>query len=223
MARYHYTKITKPKRSDVYDSYWKFAVSRYEIFEKRLLDPIGPWTDDKILRDNRFTNVFRASDRVSQYLINLQYQDEGGEEVFFKTMLFKIFNKIETYVYLEKNMEKISTRTFKFKTYDDLLATRMATKNTIYSAAYIMPSAGNVFGHKMKHSNHLALLEKMMKDKLYQKISECKSLEAVYKLLLSYPSFGSFLAFQYTIDLNYSELLNFSEMDLLIKLKSINF
>jgi hypothetical protein len=131
-------------------------------------------------------------------------------------MLFKIFNKIETYVYLEKNLESISLKSFHFKKYDDLLTARMVNKNSIYSAAYIMPSAGNVFGHKLKHSNHLALLEKMMKDKLYLKISECKTLEAVYKLLLSYPSFGSFLAFQYTIDLNYSELLDFSEMDFVV-------
>lgn len=216
MATSHYIKLTRPKKSKVYDSYWVFAAKRQEIFEKRLIDMVGPWTDDPVIRNNRFTNVFRASDRVSQYLINLQYQGEDLNEVFFKTMLFKIFNKIETYAYLERQIDKISVDTFSVNIYDDLLTSRMADKNTIYSAAYIMPSAGGTFGYKFKHSNHLALLSKMIKDKLYLKIHNSKSLEKVYKLLLSYPSFGSFLAFQYTIDLNYSELINFSEMDFVV-------
>ncbi len=216
MATTHFVKLIKPKRSIVYDAYWQFAAKRFEVFEKRLTDPSGPWTSDPVICNNRFTNVFRASDRVSQFLINLQYQGEDLEEVFFKTMLFKIFNKIETFSYLERELYEINYKTFSFDRYNELLTHRMAGKNTIYSAAYIMPSAGSVFGYKLKHSNHLALLSKMMKDKLYIKISESESLEKVYKLLLSYPSFGSFLAFQYTIDLNYSDLTDFSEMDFVV-------
>ncbi|MBO0952896.1 nucleotide kinase domain-containing protein [Fibrella forsythiae] len=213
----HFIKLTKPQKSSVYDTYWKFAVNRNEIFTKRLSDPFGPWTNDPILRDNRFTNIFRASDRVSQHLINIQYSDSKEiKEIFFKSILFKIFNKIETYNYLEKYLDKISASTFSIDAYDSLLTLRMANKQTIYSAAYIMPSAGNVFGYKYKHTNHLALLDKMLRDNLHNKIADCRSLEEVYNLLLSYPSLGSFLAFQYTIDLNYSTITNFSEMDFVI-------
>jgi len=47
----------------------------------------------------RFTNVYRASDRVSQYLIRrvIYEGDQSEEEVFFRTLLFKIFNRIETW------------------------------------------------------------------------------------------------------------------------------
>jgi hypothetical protein len=212
----HFTKLVKPKTSNVYDEYWNFAVKRNDVFQKRLIDSVGPWTNDPVIKNSRFTNIFRASDRVSQYLISLQYEEQDLEEVFFKTILFKLFNKIETYCYLERELGKVSYSTFSFAKYDELLTMRMAQKRTIYSAAYIMPSVGNVFGYKLKHSNHLALLAKMMKDKLYITLSECKSLEEVYKLILSYPSLGNFLAFQYTIDLNYSSLLNFSEMDFVV-------
>ena len=211
----HYVKLKKPTRSDLYDTYWQFACKRFDIFTKRLTDSVGPWTEDSVIANNRFTNVFRASDRVSQYLIKLQYEEESLEEIFFKTMLFKIFNKIETYQYLEKELGEISFKTFALKDYDQLLIKRRE-KNTIYSAAYIMPYAGSTFGHKFKHSNHLALLSKMMKDRLYNNIAECKSLKDVFHLLLSYPSLGNFLAFQYAIDLNYSNLINFSEMDFVI-------
>lgn len=213
----HFTKLVKPEKSSVYDVYWKFAASRNEVFIKRLTDPFGPWTNDPVIKDNRFTNVFRASDRVSQYLINLQYSEELPiKEIFFKTLLFKIFNKIETYNYLEKSMENISTSTFCLDKYDRALTLRMASKQTVYSAAYIMPSAGSVFGFKYKHTNHLALLGKMLEDNLHSKIADCNSLKQVFNLLLSYPSLGSFLAFQYAIDLNYSIITNFSEMDFVI-------
>jgi len=212
----HYTKPTKPQKSILYDSYWTFAAKRQDVFIKRLSNPLGPWTNDRVIQNNRFTNVFRASDRVSQFLIDLQYQEEDPKDIFFKTMLFKIFNKIETYNYLLRELDIISYESFLFEKYDELLTYRMAEKNTIYSAAYIMPSAGSVFGYKFKHSNHLALLSKMMDDELYKKIAESKKLEDVYKMLLAYPSFGSFLAFQYTIDLNYSELIDFSEMDFVV-------
>jgi hypothetical protein len=216
MAKSNFVRLSKPRKSAVYDTYWYFAAKRFEVFEKRLTNHIGPWTDDHIISSNRFTNVFRASDRVSQFLIDIQYQGESLEEIFFKTLLFKLFNKIETYKYLERSLSEISYKTFSIEEYDSLLTMRLAEKQTIYSAAYIMPSAGNVFGHKFKHSNHLALLSKMIKDGLPMKIAECKKLEDVYSLILSYPSLGKFLAFQYTIDINYSELTDFSEMDFVV-------
>jgi hypothetical protein len=211
----HFSKIGKPKRSTFYDTYWRFAAKRFDVFERRLTNPTGPWSTDPIISHNRFTNVFRASDRVSQYLIKLQYENDELKDVFFKTILFKLFNKIETYAFLQMQLPVISSESFSFDKYDRLLTQRLSER-TIYSAAYIIPSAGSAFGHRYKHSNHLALLHKMIKDGLYKKICDSKSLAEVYNLLLSYPSLGPFLAFQFTIDLNYSELLNFSEMDFVV-------
>lgn len=79
-----------------------------------------------------------------------------------------------------------------------------------------MPSVGNVFGHNLKHTNHPALISKLLKERIYLRIAESGSLEEVYKILLSCPSFGNFLAFQYAIDLNYSTLTNFSKMDFVV-------
>ncbi|SFT91224.1 hypothetical protein SAMN05421857_4077 [Chryseobacterium formosense] len=212
----HYTALNKPKKSIVYDKYWIFAAKRFEVFINRLNNPRGPWTSDNVICNHRFTNVFRASDRVSQYLIGLQYDGGDYQEIFFKTILFKIFNKIETYQCLEEKIGSIDINSFKFKDYDLILKEELQRKTAIYSAAYIMPSAGSAFGHTLKHTNHLALIQKMIDDNLFQKVMGCNSLSQVYELLLRYPSIGNFLAFQYTIDLNYSTLINFSEMDFVV-------
>lgn len=206
------TLITTP----VYDTYWKFAAERQNVFMKRVQGERSPWTKDPIIAQHRFTNAYRASDRVSQYLIkNVIYEgSQAVEEVFFRTLLFKIFNKIETWETLVAGLGEIKWAKFSFERYAKILDSKMNGGTTIYSAAYIMPSPN--FGFQFKHRNHLRLLEFMMKESTPKKIADADSLDAVYQILLNLPSFGNFLAFQFAIDLNYSEIIDFSEMDFVV-------
>ena len=57
------------KPTEVFNSYWYFAAERQCIFFKKLRRCSPPWTEDQILTRYKFTNAYRASDRVSQYLI----------------------------------------------------------------------------------------------------------------------------------------------------------
>jgi hypothetical protein len=68
-------------------------------------------------------------------------------------------------------------------------------------------------GCSRKHTNHLQLLDRMIGDRLPQKLASARTMKAAYEMLLGYESLGPFLAYQYTIDLNYSWLFDFSEMD----------
>jgi len=175
-------------------------------------------TDDQILLTYKFTNAYRASDRVSQYLIkNIIYHgDQSPEEVFFRIFLFKTFNKIETWKLLKANLGEIAFREYDFRIYDRILSQAKSKGQTIYSAAYIMPSGSTSFGYKFKHRNHLKLLEKMMADHVARQVCESKSLQQVFQLLRQYPMIGDFLAYQYTIDINYSELTHYSEMSFVV-------
>lgn len=207
------------KPTPVYDTYWKFAVKRQEIFYNRMEDKVFPWTDDEILKTYKFTNVYRASDRVSQYLIKSVIYSEGNytpEDQCFRILLFKLFNKIETWEYLENNLGEISMKTYNYDEYNKLLMQKADSKERIYSAAYIMPSGKSCFGFEKKHQNNLKLLEYMMKTELSKKIARVKTLKELYEVLLTYPTIGSFLAFQFAIDINYSELCDFSEMSFVV-------
>lgn len=207
-----------PDRTKVFDSYWQFAAERLAMYYRRLDDPIGPWTLDPILSAHRFTNTYRAADRVSQYLIReVQYRPDRSQaptEVFFRTMLFKIFNRIETWEAVEKALGPISWQSVDLEAILRTLDLAMAAGVRIYSAAYIMPSPR--FGYTRKHANHLALLDKMMRDGLPGRLANAPTLEAAYDMILGYPGLGPFLAFQYTIDLNYSTLLDFDEDDFVV-------
>src|SRR5215468_11126801 len=98
-------RIAPLKPSPVYDTYWRFAAERQEIFFRRLERQPPPWTDDPILLNYKFTNAYRASDRVSQYLIRrvIYREDLPSDplEVCFRTLLFKTFNRIGTWELLE--------------------------------------------------------------------------------------------------------------------------
>jgi hypothetical protein len=206
------------KTTPVFDSYWEFAAERQRMLLRRLGGELPPWTADGILATYRFTNVYRAADRVSQYLIrNVIYAgDQSRQEVFFRLILFKIFNKISTWETIVDAMGIPSYAGFDFETYDNLLSDLMQRGVSIYSAAYIMPSGKSYFGSQRKHQNHLLLIQMMMKEKLALKISESRRMSEVFELLKSYPTIGDFLAYQFAIDINYSELTDFSENEFVV-------
>lgn len=206
----------KLRATPVFDTYWRFAVARQEVYEKRMAGAPPPWTDDQILAGHRFTNAYRASDRVSQFLIrNVICSGKwSAEETFFRTLIFKIFNRIETWELLRAQFGEICWTEFRLGQYAHVLDHALEREQRLYSAAYIMPSPA--FGFPRKHRNHLELLQHMMKADLPAKISDACSMREVYELLRDQPSLGAFLAFQYTIDLNYSEMIDFSEMDFVV-------
>jgi hypothetical protein len=177
-----------------------------------------PWTKDPILNRYKFTNVYRASDRVSQYLIRnvIYHGDQSPEEVFFRTVLFRIFNRIETWELLQSNLEIVSFADYDFERYDAILSKARDSKHPIFSAAYIMPSGTTSFGYDVKHRNYLKLLETMMAAQVPTRICDMRHMSRVFELLKTYPMLGNFLAYQFTIDLNYSELVDFSEMEFVV-------
>ena len=132
-----------PRPTVVFDTYWRFGAERQAIFFRRLANEVGPWTDDAILRSYRFRNAYRASDRVSQYLIReVQYRSDRPQspaEVFFRTLLFKIFNRIETWEAIERNIGPIVWETTDLNAIGRVLGSMVGHGRRIYSAAHIMP------------------------------------------------------------------------------------
>jgi hypothetical protein len=204
--------------SPVFDSYWTFASERQQIYLSRLRGKTNSWTKDPVLQEHRFTNVFRAADRISQFLINKVQRGPGvSQELIdqvFRTLLFKIFNREETWLALENAVGPIEWRRFDFDAYRSVLE-HESRKGPLYSGAYLMPPPK--LGERFKYENHLRLLEMMIAEGLAGQIRSTGSLQDVYELLLAYPGIGPFLAFQYAIDLNYSDIVGrFDEDDFVV-------
>ena len=85
------------KPSPIYEQYWRFAAERQHIFQKRRDGCSYPWTNDCIFQKYKFTNAYRASDRVSQYLIrNVIYPEHHSfspEDVFLELYFLRYLIK----------------------------------------------------------------------------------------------------------------------------------
>ena len=212
--------IVPAQFSKYYDHYWRFAAERQEIFFRRVDGRHWPWTEDPILDTYKFTNVYRASDRVSQFLIkNVIYGDHlptSTQETVFRILLFKLFNKIETWRLLERQLEQITYADFCYERYDDILTEALASGQRIYSAAYIMPPGSGLTRVEKKHRHHLRLLERMLNEGVHDQLAGAKSMQDGFDILRGYPTIGDFLAYQYIVDINYSEVVDFSEMEFVV-------
>lgn len=200
----------------VFDTYWRFAAARQELYVARQGQARGSWTADPILRRHRFTNCYRAADRVSQYLIrHVSYGElQEPEEVVFRTLLFKLFNRVPTWELLGRDLGEPTWADYSFSHYDRVLGDALGRGTRLYSAAYVMPPPR--LGEARKHSNHLRLLELMMGSGLVDQVTSAGSLRGVFEVLHSYPGVGDFLAYQYAIDLNYSAVMDHDEMEFVV-------
>lgn len=212
--------ISPARPSPAYDIYWRFAVERQRIFFSRITNHSEPWTTDPILSTHKFTNAYRASDRTSQYLIrNVIYREDlpnTAREVVFRIFLFKVFNRIETWELLESALGRLIYEDYSFEEYDQVLSESMSAGKPIYSSAYIMPPGTKQWGYKKKHRNHLMMIKRMMDDNLPDHIAATSRMQDGYALILNYPTMGEFLAYQLITDINYSEIVDYSEMEFVV-------
>ena len=213
-----FSKLTPPTpREGVYELYWLFASRRQAAFERRLAGASWPWTDDPILQTYKFCNVFRAADRVSQYMIrDIAYGPNAGTgaDRMFQIVAFRTFSKIETW-------EGVTAVLGRAPRLDDLrsgaferaLETVKAREGGLYTGAFIL-CATKAYGFDAKHQNHVGLFKHMFLEKrLDLQIAGANSLEQVVQALQAFPLMGPFMAYQTAIDLNYSDLIDFSEND----------
>lgn len=204
-------------RAGVYELYWHFASERQRIFERRVAGDEWPWTDDPILREYKFCSVFRAADRVSQYMIrDVCYHNEAcsPQDRLFQIAAFRTFSKAATW----RTAREVLGH---HPTLDDLgsgaftraLEEAKRVNGGLYTSAFIL-CATDAYNQGLKHLNHVELFRHMfLAGDLGGKLLRAGSLREVYDLLHGYPLMGDFMSYQTAIDLNYSALLSFSEND----------
>ena len=189
--------------------YFYFVQERMNMFWRKVEGKFI-YTEDPILRMYKFTNVYRATDRVSQYLIkNVIYKDieqYTPEDVLLRILVFKIFNKIETWEFLENQLsEPICVNNFNPKIISGWL-TKRQRKYPIFNNAYMMTGSHHLYNYlPTKHEKWLTMIKQEIIDSgLIVDILNAKTMEDVFRLLQGCSFLGSFLAYQYTICLLYT-------------------
>ena len=136
-------------RHEAFEHYFRFMEERMNIFWRRFNNEQGPLTSDQILNQYKFTNVYRACDRVSQYMIRevIYKADESltGEDVLLNILLFKVFNKIKTWEHIKKCFPVITVNNFNAEKLSKLLTRLRDRKSTRLNSSHTdisrMPSS----------------------------------------------------------------------------------
>jgi hypothetical protein len=206
----------------VFESFWRFIDLRYVIYFQRLRGEPPPWTADPVLSKYKFTNVFRACDRVSQEGIRISLDavsTTSVEEQFFRILLFKLFNKIETWQALTTALgEEPRLANFDLERYDEILEGLRRERVKIYSAAYMMPCPEDykVEGILRKHTMHLRMIWDMLAASIPALLKRAGNLEGAYNVLRNVRMLGPFLAYQLVIDINYGPYLGYRENEFIV-------
>ena len=195
----------KLKLSPVIDTLFRWMTERHAIHQRRLAGQPWPWTDDPILRQHNFTNVFRIYDRVTQYVICnvIGKGDQDFHETCFRVILFRCFNRISTWELLLAHFGELTWREFNLSAYEKVLYREYRRNNKLYGASYILPApelgGTSLDGSKVKtnYANHLRLLKVMMESDLPGQLAQLSELSDAWERISLYPGMGVFLAFQY--------------------------
>jgi hypothetical protein len=204
-------------RDGVYELYWQFAAKRQKVFEARVAGGNAPWSDDRILQEYKFCNVFRAADRVSQYMISdvvYAEDDSSPEDRLFQIVAFRTFSNIQTWKSVSLALGR-SPRIADLKdgSFEAALSDIKNFGGTLYTGAFIL-CATDAYGRTRKHLNHVELFRHMFaREHLGARLLDASSLREIYDLLHKFPLMGDFMSYQTSIDLNYSAHINFSEND----------
>lgn len=205
-------------RSDTLDAFWRFVAERQAVFQRRKAGKPAPWTLDPLLNAHKFTNVYRAADRVSQYLIR-EVISEGSQEpdeLIFRCLLFRIFNLPDTYAWLRNHLGVTpSLRNWSPSHYATLINQMQNAGYNTWSGAYIMRTPADYCGQGRgaKTAGWLAVLHSMWQHGLFDYIPLEDNLRASVKALQTYPTVGPFLAMQYATDIGYTTAVTWSEND----------
>src|SRR5271169_6765859 len=88
--------------------FFQFMYERHLIWYKRnILKEPPPWTKNKILRDNKFTNIYRELDAGTLWYVQHVYtkatecwkEDLGRSErnLIWYTVIYRLINRVETF------------------------------------------------------------------------------------------------------------------------------
>lgn len=105
-ANWSFYKQLPPDTIDVHEEnkhlFFELMHERMAIWKRRFIDKKErPWTKNEILRDYKFTNVYRELDRNSQWQIkNILLDDKLSlKNLIWKLMVFRFFNNPETFTF----------------------------------------------------------------------------------------------------------------------------
>jgi len=201
--------------------FWRFIVKRHLIYKKKdIKGEPAPWTEDQILANYKFTNIFRTFDRGTKYVTNhIMHHELSPEDMIFNVIAYRLFNKIET----SEEYGFLRACTYDPERLDKQIHEYALTTRTVFTSAFIVSGYSMVELSGMDKISRIAMVLKWIRDQIVYNdyaivdtIMQDTTMEATYKALIGLTGLGPFLAYQIAVDLSYWAKTKFGEDDFVI-------
>jgi hypothetical protein len=200
------------------NEFYRFMYERHSIWYRRfVLRTPPPWTKDPILRDHRFTNVYRELDRGTIYYLDTIWprakQGSAGEQqrnVLWHTIIYRLVNRVETFQ--KCPILHCWSWSLQWKWFRSL--EKLHEQESIFTSAHITLPVG--VGNKMSRLQKLKIVLQYTHRnlaKLSGHLRTARSLEEAFHILRRIPCVGPFIAYEICCDLMYVKYLPFGEND----------
>lgn len=176
-----------------------FIIERHHIYEQRKAGKPQPWTKDPILREYKFTNVYRELDRVTIWIREHWREPFIAEpDLWFSMVVARLINHPDT---LEALQDWMRPGTWKRKQFLEVMHARQNAGLNTFSAAYIVSTAGL----SMNKADYLAehVLDPLWKARDSVRPTERMTLMGFNDRLRVFDGMGSFMAAQIVADMKY--------------------
>ena len=197
--------------------FFEFIYDRQEIWHNRFVENQEfPWTEDEVLQEYKFCNVYRRLDKGTEYLLNTVIYNE--ELSMYDTVLniigYRFFNKVD---FFERSLGAFfSTEHFDFILYEENLDAAKET-HKIFSDAYMTTQHPFDKSYRWgdKHIQILHMLQDLTTkmEEYVDKIFSAESPKKSWKHIKSQKMIGSFLAYEIWTDLTYLTEFPWSDND----------
>ena len=184
--------------------FFEFCLERHRIYLRRLAGQPWPWTEDKILRAYKFTNVYRELDRVTVWLHrNWREPYAEHQNLAFAMCVARFINRPETLEFMgfpeiwnpEQSARKLNER--------------KAKGHSIYTPAYMI-RAETTPGREAYDDKQLyvckVVLGPIWKDRLH--FEKLTTIQETTEWLSSHYGWGGFMSYEVASDLRHTRYLS---------------
>ena len=200
-------------------TFFEFVFDRQQVWHRRsrLCLP-APWSDDDILRNYRFCNVYRELDGGTQAIVKYLKQDISPEQKLFNIVAYRFFNRRDTIENLFGGLLEVENFNFKF------LEQRFDEKKkhqSIFSNAYLITahSFNPDYRPQDKHIQILLMLNdlRMRLKPLLAELQSSPAQDGPGIVSRHVPLAGAFLSGQILLDATYAgDIVPYTSDDFLV-------
>jgi len=180
--------------------FWKYIAERYNIYLKRKKGLPPPWTEDRLLQQYKFTNVFRDLDPGTIYVQEkILPRCANLTEAVFNIIIYRLFNKISTFEYhgiqsiKDFNQKELETR-----------IRELSKTAKVFTNAFIVSGYATIPGKDKisKVCNIISSIHSKLPS-LIKAISYNPTSQKTFEEIIKLEGIGRFLGYQICVDIGY--------------------